>query len=118
MEHTLVNNHGNISGSIAIKLANGQTLDDFCAEHIENYNRDRFEAIAIRLFVGNETVITIYALDKLKQEVDKYDVSKIPVKKFKITTLKANSLFSYCSSINFTLATGNYSIEDMLVLNK
>jgi hypothetical protein len=118
MEHELEHQHGDISGAIAIKFANGQTLDDFCVEHINDYNRDRFEAIAIHLFIGNETIITIYALDKLRQEGTTYDPAKIPVKKFKITTLSATSLFSYCSSLNFTLSTGNYALTDMEVMNK
>src|SRR5258706_7737244 len=118
MEHIFGDHHGDISGSIAVKLANGQTLDDFCAEYIPDYNRDRFEAMAIRLFLGNETVITIYALDKLRQEGTSYDSSKLPVKKFKINTLEASSLFSYCDSLNFTLTTGSYEIEDMEVMNK
>jgi hypothetical protein len=118
MERSLNNRHGDISGTLAVNFANGQTLDDFCSEHILDYNRDRFEAIAIRVFIGKETIITIYALDKPRQEGDNYDPSKIPVKKFKITTLSANDLFSYCDSLNFTLGTGNYTIDDIEVMNK
>ncbi len=118
MEHLFDGQHGDLSGSIAIKLANGQTLDDFCAQHIADYNRDRFEAVAIRLFLAGETVITIYALDKIRQEDSILEPGKFPVKKFKINTLRANVLFSYCESLNFTLSTGNYPIEDMEVMNK
>ena len=118
MEDLVDHTHGDVSGFIAAKFSNGQTLDDFCVEHIAGYNRNRFEAIALRLFVGKETIITIYALDKIRQEGTTYDHSKIPVKKFKIDTLSADALFSYCDSLNVTLDTGNYAIEDMEVMNK
>lgn len=108
----------NISGSISVKMANGQTLDDFCSQYISDYNRDRFEALAIRVFVGDETVITIYAVDKTRQEGSTFGNGKIPVKKFKINTLPLSELFSYCASFNCTLSTGNYVLEDMEVINK
>ena len=87
MEHEINFQHGDISGNIAVKFANGQNLDDFCVQHIADYNRDRFEAIAIRVFAGNETVITIFAMDKLRQEGSTFTPGKIPVKKFNATSV-------------------------------
>lgn len=110
--------HSDLSGSAAITLAKGITLDDFCAEHISTYNRDRFEAIAVRLFEGNETVVTIYALDKMKQYDGNFDTGKIPVKKFKLNMLSVKDLFRYCASFNFTLTNGKYPVEEMEVINK
>lgn len=107
-----------LTGEISVKLANGQTLDDFCTAHIPEYNLDRFEALAIRMYVGDETVITIYAIDKTRQENSTVNSGKIPVKKFKITTLAIAELFSYCSGFNCTVTTGNYSLEDMEVVNR
>ena len=118
MQHELNFEHGDMSGDIAVKLANDQTLDDFCIQHIPDYNRDRFEAFAIRVFLGKETVITIYAVDKIRQEDSDRSNEKIAVKKFKINTLPVNELFSYCASFNCTLTTGNYPLENMEVMNK
>ena len=118
MQHELNFEHGDIRGDIAVTLANEQTLDDFCAQHIMEYNRDRFEAFAIRVFLGKETVITVFAVDKVRQEDSDLNNEKIAVKKFKITTLPVSELFSYCASLNFTLTTGNYPLEHMEVMNK
>ncbi len=107
-----------LKGSIAVQLANNLSLDDLCMEHILDYNRDRFEAFAVRVFLGDETIITIYAVDKIRQEDESAKVDKLPVKKFKLTDLPVTALFSYCSGFNFTLSTGNYDIEDMEVVNK
>jgi hypothetical protein len=110
--------HGDLSGQIAVKLANNQNLDEFCMQYIADYNKDRFEAFAIRVLLGKETVITIYAVDKIRQEGTAFGKEKIPVKKFKLDTLPLQSLFAYCESFNFTLTTGNYQLEDMQIINK
>ncbi len=107
--------HGDMSGSIAIKLANNQSFNDFCVEHIPNYNRDRFEAFAIRILIGKETIITVYALDKTPP---KNPPEKIPVRKFKLNISPLDSLFSYCESLNLTLTTGTYKIDDIEIMNK
>lgn len=107
-----------ITGTLKVQMANNLSLDDFCAEHINEYNRDRFEAFAIRIFVADETVITVFALDKLRQEDTALNPEKIPVKKFKITNVPVSAVFSYCNSFNCTLTTGNYDLDDMEVQNK
>ncbi|MES2892623.1 MAG: hypothetical protein V4725_11435 [Bacteroidota bacterium] len=119
MEQEINYTHEDLAGEFSVKLANGQTLDDFCADHIPEYNRDRFEALAIRLYVGAETIVTVYAVDKTRQEASStISPGKIPVKKFKITTLKMIDILSYGAGFNFTLTTGNHAIEDMEVINK
>lgn len=118
MEQEFNYTHEDLQGTFSVKLANDQSLDDFCAEHIEEYNRDRFEALAIRLYVGAETIITVYALDRTRQENTTLNPDKLPVKKFKITTLSLQDLLSYCEGFNVTLSTGNYQLEDMDVVNR
>ncbi|UAY52969.1 hypothetical protein [Ferruginibacter albus] len=107
-----------IKGSLSVKMANNQTLDDVCMQYIPDYNRDRFEAFAIRVFLGDETVVTIYAIDKLRIEDASQKKDKVPVKKFKLTDISLQDLFSYCSAFNCTLNTGNYDLDDMEVVNK
>lgn len=107
-----------LKGGITVNMANDQTLEDFCAEYIPGYNRDRFDALAIRVFAGNETVITIFAVDKIRQEDSILKEGRLPVKKFKLTDIPLSAVLSYCSSFNCTLSTGNYDIEDMEVMNK
>lgn len=113
-------NEKELEGSLSIKFANGLTLDDFCSNHISEYSRDRFEALAIRVYVGLETVITVYAIDKHLRLTNSTSVSagKLPVKKFKISEIQVNELFTYCTGFNCTLSTGNYALEDMEVINR
>ena len=118
MQNELDIEHGDISGEISVTLANKQTLDDFCAAHILDYNRERFEAFAIRLFLGKETVITVYAIDKIRQKDTDLIKEKIAVKKFKLNTVEVGALFSYCASLNFTLTNNKFSLENMEVMNK
>ena len=118
MEKELNFTHEDLTGEFSVKLANGQTLDDFCVQHIAEYNPDRLEALAIRMYAGAEIIITVYAVDKTRQENSSVSNDKIPVKKFKITTLSLSDLSNYCEGFNFTLSTGNFSLENIEVINK
>jgi hypothetical protein len=107
-----------LSGKLTISLNPGRTLDEFCERNFDNYNSDQFEAVAIRVFYGKETVVTLYALDKVRQEGMNYNINKIPVKKFKTSTFGLTELLTFISEFNFTLSTGNFPLEDMEVINK
>ncbi len=109
--------HHGISGGIHVTLSEGQTLDDLCTQYIDDYNPDRFEAVAIRLFAGKETIVTIYALDKTRQE-NSTSKEKLPVKKFKLEHISVRELLQFFEEFNFTLSSGNYDLEDMEVINK
>ena len=110
--------HHDISGGMTVKLRDDLSLDDICMENIPDYNRDRFEAVALRLFAGKEVIATIYAIDKERQEGSNFNREKIPVKKFKIENVSVSKLFEWFREFNFTINTGNYNIEDMEVINK
>jgi hypothetical protein len=111
-------NQQGLKGFLSLKLKGGKSLDQFCERNFENYNADQFEAVAIRLFYGAEIVVTLYALDKVRQEGSNYNINKIPVKKFKSATLSMASLIEFVDEFNFTLSAGNYDIDDMQVINK
>lgn len=110
--------HHGISGGIHVTMQEGQTLDDFCMQYLDEYNPDRFEAIAMRLFAGRETIVTIYALDRTRQENSSDTNGKLPVKKFKIEFVSVKEVFDFFEEFNFTLSSGNYNLEDMKVINK
>ena len=116
MQAAIPYQHRGLSGALNVKLWNNQTLDEFCMHHIPDYDPDRFEAIAIRMYSGKEVIITVYALDKSRQEGSNYNPDKLPVKKFKIDC--TFDLVGSFEEFNFTLSTGNYDIEDMEVINK
>lgn len=107
-----------LKGSISMKLNAGKTLDEFCDKNFDNYNSDQYEAVALRVFYGKEIAVTLYALDKVRQEGSNYNINKIPVKKFKTSSFGLSELFGFIDEFNFTLSAGNYPLEDMEVINK
>lgn len=113
MEQELNFKPAQLKGEITVTLANGQLLDDFCVDHIIDYNRERFEAFALRVLVGRETILTIYAADKSRPGYDPLSTDKIAVKKFKISTLPVSELFSYCEGFNCTVSTGSYNLAEL-----
>ena len=118
MNHDVPFDHHGISGGIHVTLSNGQTLDDLCTQYIDDYNPDRFEAVAIRLFAGRETIVTVYALDKTRQENSTILDGKLPVKKFKLEYISVKEFLDFFEDFNFTITSGNYDLEDMEIINK
>ena len=118
----MITNNENIKeelkGIISLKLSSDKTTEEFCEKHFNNYNRDQFEAIAIRFYYGKEIIVTLYALDKIRQEGTNFDHNKLPVKKFKSSVLSFGDVLSYVEEFNFTLSNGNYRLEDIEVINK
>ena len=107
-----------LAGVLSLRLREGKTLDEFCARNVANFETSRFEAIAIRLYYGKDISITLYALDKARQEGENFNPDKMPVKKFKLNTVSIHEVLSFVREFNFTLTTGNYPLEDMEVVNK
>ena len=118
MEKELHFEHGDLTGEISVTLDRDQNLDDLCAKYIYDYNRDRFEPLALRIFIGKEVAVTLYAADKIRQEDSTLDPEKIPVKKFKVPGIPLHELFRYIGSFNCTLTTNLYPLESMQVMNK
>ncbi|HMK04741.1 MAG TPA: hypothetical protein VK489_11140 [Ferruginibacter sp.] len=118
MENELHFEHGDLTGEVSVTLDDSQSLDDLCSKYIYDYNRDRFEPLALRIFIGKEIVATLYAVDKVRQEDSNLDPDKIPVKKFKVPGIPLHELFRYIASLNLTLTTNLYPMESMQVMNK
>jgi hypothetical protein len=110
--------HSGLSGGITLKLKQNLTLNDICIRFVPAYEPDRFEPIALRLFYGREIIMTIYALDKSKQEGNNYDPATLPVKKFKLENISVNQLSQFVEEINFTVNTGDHKVEDIEVENR
>jgi hypothetical protein len=107
-----------LSGALSVKFRNNFSLEQFCAENLDNFNPDRFEVLAIRLYFGQEPYVTMYAIDKDRIEGGNFDKKKIPVKKIKTDLAFLQKLLPLVDNINFTVSTGNFALEDMEVYNK
>lgn len=107
--------YDDLIGVVTINLRNGQNFNAF-ASGLAGYNAERFEAVALRVFIEHKPIVTIYALDR---EIVTHDLkkSKKPVHKFKME-MDFEQLFSCFRKFNFTVVTGDYNIEDMEVVNK
>jgi hypothetical protein len=107
-----------LGGAMSVKFKPGSPLNEFCAQHIPNYNPARFEILAMRVYYGKEIAVTLYAVDKEHLGKGTYDGLKIPVKKFRLNNLFLKDLLPFIDECNFTLTTGLYPLADMEVINK
>jgi hypothetical protein len=107
-----------LTGKSAMDLFRKEDLNSLAAKLIPNYNPDRFDASALRLFVQRSApVVTFFAVDKLKQEENNYPHQKLPVKKFKVR-VTFDDFIRLFKRFDVTLTNDAYDIQDMLVMNK
>lgn len=107
-----------LGGRMSVKFKAGSSFNEYCSQHIPNYNPDRLEVLAVRVYYGKETAITIFAIDKDRQEGTTLNVDKLPIKKFKLEGNFAKDILPMIEECNFTLTTGNYPLADMEIINK
>ena len=119
MKQELHFEHGDLTGEISFSLAEGQSLDQLFAHYIHEYNPDRMEAYAFRVLLGQENILTLFAIDNFNQENNSTtDTEKLPVKKYKVPNVPLQELFKFFKEINFTVSTNNYPLESLQVINK
>ena len=106
-----------LGGVISLEFIPGISLNDFCARHIENYDAQRFEVLALRFRYGQEMTIIVYAIDNEYSSKDD-DPLKGPVKKFKISSFSINEILSFVTECNFTITNGLHPLKDLDLINQ
>ena len=106
-----------LAGYDAIDFYDKENFNSF-AFKLTNYNPDRYEPVALRIFVqtGNP-VITLFAVDKFKRKQSNYPKDKLPVKKFKLL-LTWEEFTRNIKRCDLTVSNNAFDIKDMRVLNK
>ena len=108
-----------LGGVVSLELIPGMSLNDFCARHIENYDPDRLEVLALRFHYGKESALIVYAVDNEPSAAgNEGDPVKGPVRKFKITSFSIQDILSFVSELNLTLTTGIHALKDLDEINK
>lgn len=106
--------YNDLAGIVSINLGEHEDFNIFASE-LAHYSPDRFKAIALKVFIEKEPIITLYARDKWNSEPT---VSgKMPVRKFKIR-MGLEEFFKKMQQCNFLVTTGEVDIEDMEVVNR
>jgi len=108
---------GDIGGNVSLKFQPGQNLISLCEAIFDHFNADDHEPIALRLYCGKENILTLYALDKVRQETSSTNPDKLPTRKFKQELTSPLVLLHNIAEINFTLEAGNFPLRDMEVIN-
>ena len=109
--------HHDLVGKAALDLRNRDDFNSFAAK-FAGYDPNRFEPVALRVYVQDLTpIVTIYALDKSKQEDKSFPKDKLPVKKFKLE-VDLKEFLRHIRMFDFTVSNEAYNIEDMQVINK
>ena len=105
-----------LTGFADAKLKEAETLDTVFSYLVPEYNIERFEAVAVRIYLATETVITLYAIEKERSTKRDKNDEKLPVKKFKLN-ITLDEFLQYFSNINMTISKDNFDIKDIEVIN-
>lgn len=109
---------GDMGGKISVKFNDNHSLIALCETMFAGFNADQHEPIALRLYAGEESFLTLYALDKFRQETSSTNSDKLPVHKFKREIESPLILLEFFSEFNCTLGAGNFPLDDMEVVNR
>jgi hypothetical protein len=97
-----------LSGAVSIDISEGEDFNSF-ASGIAGFDPEKFEAVALRVYIGHAPIVTLFARDKSKEHADG---KKIPVKVFKLD-MSLDVLFARLRNFNFTVTSGKYKVQDM-----
>src|SRR5947207_2855781 len=111
-------NYHSLNGNAAMDLYRQDDFNALAIKLVNGYNPDRFDAVALRFFVQKDSpIVTLYAVDKYKQEDDNYPKDKLPVKKYKLK-LSFDEFLKHIKRFDLTVSNDAYDIGDILVMNK
>lgn len=106
-----------LTGSASVDFYDKDDFNSFAAG-LAKYNPNRFEPVAMRVFVQKGApIVTLYALDTHKQELSDYPADKLPVKKFKLK-MSWEDFFMHVKKFDFTVSNEAFDLQDILVTNK
>lgn len=103
------------AGVIGIQLDDKTDFNNLAAD-IAGYDINRFEAVALKVYISSQPIVTVYAMDIERRRRDPEN-PKIPVHKFK-KEMTLDDLFFHLKHVNFTVTSGEMDIQDMEVINK
>jgi hypothetical protein len=102
-------------GKITVKVHNENDVESFCKRFIPGFDPGRYKVLAVRVFAAGEFIVTVYAIDKLREDAGSDDLK---VRKFKLENVTMQNLFNLVEAFNFTVSDPRYALDHMKVLNK
>jgi hypothetical protein len=106
-----------LTGKASLDFVNREDFNTF-ALRITGYNPDRFDPVALKVFASlNNWIITLYALDKNRQQQEGAPVEKLPVKKFKME-MDSPTFLSCIRSFDLVVTNRAFDIDDIEVINR
>jgi hypothetical protein len=107
-----------LSGHASLNFHDRENFNTF-ASKIAGYNPDRFDPVALKIFVEkNEVIVTLYALDKSAQEQSTvFPEDKLPVRKFKLV-MNWTKFLSHIRQFDMIVSDGSFDLKDMVIINK
>jgi hypothetical protein len=107
--------YDDLSGAVSINFNERGDFNFFAAD-VAKVDVEKYQPVAMRVYLHHDAILTIYALDKQRYQAHKLQTGKLLIRKFKVD-ISPEELFSRIKQIDFTLVSGDYNIEDFDIIN-
>lgn len=106
-----------LTGKASLEFLNRESFNEFAAK-MTDYNPDRFDPVALKVYAAfSGFIITLYAVDKSRQEQTTASGEKLPVKKFKME-MDAHTFLNSIKSFDLVVSDDAFDISDIEVINR
>lgn len=106
-----------LTGKASLEFLNKESFNEF-ATKITDYNPDRFDPVALKVYAAfSGFIVTLYAVDKSRQEQTTTNGEKLPVKKFKME-MDAHTFLNCVKSFDLVVSDDSFDIKDIEVINR
>ena len=107
-----------LTGKASLELLNRESFNEFAASMITEYNPDRFDPVALKVYASfSGFIVTLYAVDKSRQEQSATSGEKLPVKKFKME-MEAHTFLNCIKSFDLVVSDDAFDIGDIEIINR
>lgn len=104
-----------LAGTSSLNFKENIDLNQF-AKDLTDIDTNTYKPVTVKVYVEDETIITLYAAKH--EDISRYQntIHKIPVKKFKVT-VENEKLFKYIKQLQLTLVIDDIDVENFEVKN-
>lgn len=104
-----------LAGTSSLNFKDNVDLSRF-AKDLTDIDTNIYKPVTVKVYVEDETIITLYAAKH--EDIEKYQhpTEKIPVKKFKVV-VDNQKLLNYIKQLQLTMVIDDIDVENFEVIN-
>jgi hypothetical protein len=103
--------YDDLVGTLSVNFRNSEDFNAFAAR-VAGVDLNRYQPIGLRVYVGHETMLTVYATEHTQAAAHRTNAGKVTVRKFKVG-IPLEDLISSFRQLDFTLLAKGYTVDEL-----